>query len=374
MMCRLAVVMLSLQAATAVSTAAQGFTLVPSFGTSAVYDDNLFQRPAAEGDVSVRFSPRLDLVRNSPKLTWTSQFALSADRFAQHPELTTARAREDVAVDARYAASRRLSVASAASFTETETPADLNEITVLTPGRARARRVTVHPSATYGLGPLAEASVAYTMTSDTVQGGVSVITHTAASSLERHISARGSLRVEYLEQHFLFGTGQTNASRAVTTEWTRELARGTVLTLRAGPRVTAGVVAPELATTARHAQRSGSLALSYQQTQTTLIGLDGIADVKDVTATAERELSPRVRVLASSGVVRTHQPDGSSLTYRISGACTWTLAHGMAVEAGYNADRQRGSPVSAHLAQNIRRNRVMVTLVVAQPPGAEARR
>jgi len=212
------------------------------------------------------------------------------------------------------------------------------------------------------------------MTSDALRGGVSVSTQTAASSLERHVSAGTSMRLEYLEQHFVFGGSEASASRAITAGWTRELGRGTTLALRGGPRITRGVLAPELALTARHLQREGSLSFSYLQTQTTLIGLGGIADVKGVTATAGRELRPRVHLAASSGVLQTRQPEGSSVIYRVSGTCTWTLAHGMAIEAGYDADRQRGNLYAAQPAQHIRRNRATVTLVVAQTPDAVAGR
>jgi hypothetical protein len=324
MTCRAAAVAVCLLSASAVATAAQGLTLVPSIGTSVVYDDNLFQRPDPVGDFSVRFSPRLEAARQSQKLAISSRFALDADRFAQHPELSTARARQDAAVDARYSVS---------------------------------------------LGPRSDARFGYTVTSDTVQGGVSVTTQTAAASIEGRVSERTRVNVEYLDQYFVFGGSQTSASHAITAEWTRELNRGTTLALRAGPRVTRGVLAPEIAASARHLQRAGDLSLSYQQTQTTLIGLTGVADVKAVTAAAERELWQRFRLVASSGVLRTRLSDGSSLTYRFAGTCAWTLARGLAVEAGYDADRQRGNPYAAQPAQNIRRNRAMVTLVVGQAAG-----
>jgi hypothetical protein len=358
--------LVGLQAAGAIAASAQGVSLlVPSFGTSIVYDDNVYHRPAAEGDLSVRFSPRLDAIHQSERLALSGRFALGADRFARHPELTTARGREDAALDARYTASRRLSIAGAAAFTETETPADLNEVTALTPGRAQARRVTLHPSATYSLGPRADAGVGYTVTSDTLRGGVSVTTQTAAASIDRHMSARDGLRVEYLEQRFLFGGSQASASRAFTAEWTREVHRGTSLTLRAGPRVTSGVLAPELAVSARHALRAGNISLSYQQTQTTLIGLSGIARAQGLTAAAERELGPRVRLRAASSVMQTRQADMSSRAYRLSGACAWTLAPGIAIEAGYDTDLQRGNLYTAQARQNIRRNLVTVTLGIA---------
>jgi hypothetical protein len=372
---RVTAIVVSLQAAGAVAPAAQSVTVAPSFGTSVVYDDNLYHQPVAEGDLRTRFSPRIDVVRQSEKLTVSSRFALDADRFTQHPELTTATARQDATVDARYTASRRLSFTAAASFTETETPADLNEVTALTPGRARARRMTVHPSTTYDIGARDAVRVGYIVSSDSLQGGVGATAQTATASVERHLSARSTLTVEYLEQHFLFGGGSdASASRAITTEWTRELARGTTLMLRAGPRVTRGMPAPELAATARHQQRAGSLSLSYQQTQTTLIGLEGIADVRGLAATAERELSPRLRILTSTGVLQTRQAHGASLTYRVSGVCTWTLAHGIAVEAGYDADRQRGNLYTAQPAQNINGNRATVALTVAPVASTGSRR
>jgi hypothetical protein len=371
---RIAAVTLWLQVLGPLAMAAQGVTLTPSAGTSVVFDDNVFQRPVAESDLSVRFSPRLDVARRSDKLTFSGQFAMNADRFSEHPELTTALAREDVVLDARYAASPRLSIATAASFMGTEMPEELNEIAALTPGRARAQRVTVQPSATYSLGPRADASVAYSATSDTLRGGVSVMTHAATSSLERHVSDRSTLRVEYLEQHFIFSAGPTSASRAITTTWSHNVTRGTTLTLRGGPRVTRGVVAPELSATARHVERAGSVTVSYQQTQTTLIGLSGVADVRGVTVTAERALRSHVRLTASSGASQTRQPEGSSLAYRVSGGCTWTLANGLAVEAAYDADRQRGNLYTALPDQNIGRNRVMLTLIVARPPGPESAR
>lgn len=361
-----------LQATNAIA-GAQGLSVVPSFGTTAAYDDNLFHRPAAEGDFSVRFSPRLDARYQSRRTTLTGRVGLDADRFARHTELTTAHAREDVGVDTQYAASPRLSLAGAASFMETQTPADLNAITGLTPGRARARRLSLQSSVAYHASPRADAGAGYTVTSDTLNGGVSVTTQTASASLERHVLARDSVRVEYLEQHFLFDQTQASASRVFTAEWTREVRRGTTLTLRAGPRVTDGVFAPELAASARHVLRTGNLSLSYQQTQTTLIGLGGIALVRGVTAATERELRARLKVRATAGALQTRQVDVSSLAYRVSGACAWTLAPHVAIEAGYDAELQRGNLYAAQTAQHIRRNLATVTLVVTQASARESR-
>ena len=179
----------------AVTTSAQGLSYLPSFGMSVAYDDNLYHRPAGEGDMIVRFSPRLDAAYESGRLAITSRYALDADRFARHPELTTAHGRQEAALDARYDASRRLLVTGMAAFSETQTPSDLNEVTALTPGRARARRLVLGPSATYDVGSRTDASVGYTATLETLQGGVSVTTQNATAALEHRRSAASSLRV-----------------------------------------------------------------------------------------------------------------------------------------------------------------------------------
>jgi hypothetical protein len=346
---------------------AQAARIVPSFGTSAVYDDNVYHRPAAESDVSIRFSPRLDAVRRSERLDMSGRLELDADRFARHPELTTATAREAATFDMRYAASRRLSLGGAAAFTATETPADLNELTALTPGRARAQRLMLHPSATYsfGSGPRADLTVNYLLTADTLEGGVGVTTQTASASVDRHVSARDGVRAEYLEQRFVFDTGQAAASRAFTAEWTREMDRRLTLTLRGGPRVTAGVLAPDLLVSARLALRAGSISLSYQQTQTTLIGLAGIARTRSATANLEREIGPRVTLRAMSAVVDTRQAGVPSLAYRISGSCDWRVAPRLTFAAAYDADLQDGNLYAPQSAQSIRRNLVTVKMVVA---------
>ena len=314
----------------------------------------------------VRFSPRLDAAYQSGRLAITSRYALDADRFTRHPELTTAHGRQEAGFDAHYDASRRLLVTGMAAFTETQTPSDLNEVTALTPGRARARRLVFGPSATYDVGSRTGASAGYTTTFETLQGGVSVTTQSATAALEHRRSAASGVRVEYLDQRFVFGGLQATVSRALTAEWTREVKRATTLTLRAGPRLTDGVVAAEVAASARHQLRAGAISVSYLQTQATLIGLPGIAGVRSVTATTERQLRPRLTLRADTGVLQTRQRDLSSLVYRVSGSCAWTFANHLGIEAGYDMDLQRGDLYTAQAAQNIGRHLATVSLIVAQ--------
>ena len=367
-------VLICLQAATAVAAGAQAAWIAPSFGTSVVFDDNVFHRPAAEGDMSLRFSPRLDARLESERVVLSGRLELDADRFARHPELTTALGHEAATVDLKYAASRRWTLSGEAAFTETRTPADLNELTALTPGRVRARRLLLNSSAAYDLGPLTAATMGYLVTADSLAGGVDVTAETASASIDRRLSVRDGIRVEYVEQHFLFGAAQMAASRAVTGEWTRQLDRATTLTLRAGPRVTDGVTAPDILASAHWALRTAGLSLGYQQTDTTLIGLTGIARTRSMTAGAERQVGRHVTVRVTSAVLDTRQRSLPTRVFRVSGECDWTLAPALAFQALYDADRQRGNLYVSDPAQTIGRHAVTVRFVVADRAARTGRR
>jgi uncharacterized protein (PEP-CTERM system associated) len=363
---RVTAVVCLLLTAGAMAARAQAVSLKPSFGTSVVFDDNLYHQPVGEGDVIVRFSPRLDAVYKSERLALSSRYALDAERFDRHPALTTARGRQEASFDAGYSASRRFSLGAAAAFAETHTPADLNAVTALTPGRVRARRLTLNPSATYAAGPRATASLGYLVTSETLQGGVGLTTESATVALEHRGSARHSLRVEYLDQHFQFAGAGTPSSRALTGEWTRDVTRGTALTLRVGPRLTSGVLSPEIAASARHLLRAGGVAVSYLETQTTLIGLAGLARARSVTATADGDLRPGVTLRAGSGVLQARQAGLSSIAYRVSASCAWRPAGRMEIEAGYEAEVQRGNLYTAQVAQTSQRHVATLTFIVVQ--------
>jgi hypothetical protein len=357
-------------AAGAVTAHAQALWALPSLATRVLYDSNVYHRSAAESDLLTRVSPRLDVLRRRERLTMSGRLELDADRFARHPGLSTDRSREAAAVDMRYAASPRLSVSSAAAFTATDSPDELNELAALSPGRARARRLLWHPSVGYDLGPRASLALGYLVTGDALHGGVGGTTETVSASLARHLSARDGLALEYLEQHFSFTGAPASASRAVTVEWSRQVDRGTTVTLRVGPRVADGALAPELSALLRRALQAGSVSLSYQDTETTLIGLAGSARMRSLGAGFERVVGRRLTLRTTSALVQTRQAELRSVAYRVSGGCNWRFAPRLGVEASYDSDLQRGDLYASQPAQVIRRNLFSVSLVVADARAA----
>jgi hypothetical protein len=343
---------------------AQGFSVSPSFGISQMYDDNLFYRPAAEGDTITRVSPRLDAKYRSELRTFSARYALDADWFAHHPDLTTTHARQEAGFDGQYHATRRLSFNGAAAFTETDTPAELNLVTALTPGRTRAQRLTVHPSATYQIDPLTNTTIAYTAAHDRMLG-VTLLTQTATAGIEHHSSERASVRWEYSYQGYLFDAIERKTSQAVTAEWSRDLTRATSLSLRGGPRLTDGTLSPDAAASLHHKMRIGEATIAYAHTQTTLLGLVGIADTHSVTARVSRELRSGLQLRVEPGLLRTTQTDLASTVYRVSIGGTQPVGGRLAIQASYDLNLQHGSIYAARTVETIGRNVIVLKLVAA---------
>jgi hypothetical protein len=347
----------------ATSARAQGFSFVPSFGISQLYDSNVFYRPLGESDTTTRASSRVDVGLRSERHTFWSSYGLDADRFDRHPELTTAHARQDAALDEQYHATRRLSVAGAAAFTETQAPADLNIQSALTSGRTRAQRTTVHPSLTYQAGRLTTATFGYTATDDRMLN-VRLLTQTATAALERHPSARDVVRFEFTHQNYLFNASQRQTSHAMTTEWTRELTRAITIVVRGGPRLGDRTLSADVGASVRHRTRTGETSLAYDHAQTTLVGLVGVADTHSLMVRVSGEPRPGLRVRFEPGVLRTMQMDRASTVYRMAAAYSQEIAPRLMFEASYDLNLQHGNIYTLQSVDTIGRNVTMVRLVV----------
>src|SRR5262249_33952843 len=289
-----------------------------------------------------RGSSRVDMAFRSQRHVFWSRYGIDADRFDRHPELTTAHARQDAALEEHYHASRRLSLAGAAAFTETETPAELNVQSALTPGRARAQRSTIHPSVTYQAGPLTTATFGYTAAYDHLLD-VRLLTQTATAVVERHPSARDGVRVEFSYQDYLFNAGARQMSQAATGEWTRDLTRTTTLVVRGGPRLTDGALSPDVAASIRRMMRAGEASLAYEHAQSTLIGLAGIADTHSLALRVRAQPRPGLRLRVEPALMRTRQVDHASTVYRLAAAYSQEIAPRLTVEATCDLNLQHGN-------------------------------
>jgi hypothetical protein len=336
-----------------------------------VYDDNLFNLPARDGDAITRAGSAFDAGYRSERRLLTARYALDADRFARHPELTSAAARQDALVSAGYHANRRLSFDGTASFADTQTPAELNLESGLAPGRAHAQRFSVRPSTTASIGPLATATISYTGARDHMFG-VNLVSQTASAALDRHASTRADLRWEYTYQRYVFNGGEPTVSQALTAEWRRSLTRATLVVFRAGPRMTGSHLSADAAASVNRTLRFGAASLAYSHTQTTLVGLIGVADKHAVSASLRLHSVSGRQLRIEPAALRTRQLALVSTVYRVSIGYIQPLGSVFALDASYDINNQRGNIYTAAQFETIGRHVAMAKLV-AQRGGAVRR-
>jgi hypothetical protein len=321
--------------------------ITPSVSMTQSYDNNLlFGFGERQADFITRVTPGIEAQSESRLMTVAGEYFLDADRFNNHPELTAVDNQRATA-RIRYAPAPRYQFATEAAFIRTVLPGELNVDSGLVLTRAPAVRFNLHPSATRDFNRNTSATVNYQLTDDRLTGGLHIRTHGAALRIEHHQSQRVVTTVDYGVQRFDFGPATATMSHVLTFGWTREMAQGTRLMLRAGPRVTAGTLSPELSAGIETRLKSADLSLAYAQTRTTLIGVVGTADTQSVTASALYRRWRRLQARVSPAIYRVVQNRFEGLAYHVGFQTTTPVGRAMSFVTMYDFSLQHGSLYTA---------------------------
>ena len=321
--------------------------LEPSIEINEVHDDNLFfseERPA--GDLILRVRPALALQLDSPRWSATGKYAFDSDRFANYSTLNNARARDQASIGVQYRSTPRLVLALDGAYVNTDTPTDLNIETGLAAFRVRAKQLTLRPAARFRISPRLSAHASYFSTSAELAGGTSTRAQFQTVGIEQRLSARDSLTVDYEQGLYVFNLdkakNRTN-TYLVLAGWKRDLGQRTRLMLQAGPRITDGSPAAELSASLAHQWRSTSIAISGQQTQTTVMGSIGTVEARNLQARFSYAPTRFLTAFAAPAVLRTVRGDLQATVYRIGVGARYTITPLMGIDAIYSFDSQRGA-------------------------------
>jgi hypothetical protein len=340
--------------------------LSPVLSTTQVYDSNLFSTPMAPvGDFITRISPGLEGEYRAPRFSLLGRYVLDLERFAAHPELSTADGGQHASIDLRTSRSRRLSFAVDAAVQRTRTPGELSAVTGLTLARAPAEHVEVHPAIVRQVNPVTEATIDYMWTDDRLVGGIATHAHRAAIRIDRHVSRRDVIDVNYGVRMFLFEADDRLTSHAVSMGWSREITRKAHVELRGGPVLTEGRQAPEVLASMRYRPGPSELSISYARTQTTLIGFAGILDTQSITASAGCMLRPRLQIRITPGVFRTTSDARRADAARLAFEAERPMTGRFSLRATYEANFQRGSLTAPASGDSISRHLVQLSVVAA---------
>jgi hypothetical protein len=339
----------------------------PLFSTSQMYDSNVFSASVApQGDFITRISPGIEGTYHSPRFSLVGRYVLDLERFGTHPELTTADGRQQATIDLRTSPSRRLAFAVDAAFARTRTPGELSAGTGLTLARAPAEHLEVHPAIIRQVNPVTEATIDYTWTDERLVGGVATRTHRAGIGIDRHVSRRDVVEVNYGIRMFLFETDRRLTSNVVTIGWSRQITRQASVELRGGPVLADGTQAPEVLASMRYHPGAADLSISYARTQTTLVGFAGILDTQSVTASAGYMLRPRLQIRVVPSVFRTTNDARRADTGRLAFEAERPMTRLLSLRATFEATFQRGNLTAATIGDSISRHLVQLSVVAAR--------
>jgi len=318
------------------------FHLSRSLSLVQVYDDNLFSTPAARrADYIWRLSPRVGIGHASRRLTLAARYGLDAELFRRHPELNTAVAGQDAALELGWAPSRLLAASASASYAQAQAPGELNTVTGLQAGRVRARRLSAAGSLTWQLGVRTKATVEPRFIREEFAGGQGNDTQVATLAAERRLGPVDRGRVSYGARRFVFGQKQTE-SHVVTLGWSREITPLAHFELEAGPRLTGHTVGAEVAAALKHRFRSGDASLAYLHSQTTVLGEPGPVTAEGLSATFSRQLLGSVRIAGGPASFRVRGERSEATVHRLNLEVTWPVTRRLVVVASHQFSLQRG--------------------------------
>ena len=344
---------------------AQGvFQLRPLMTTAQLYDSNLFfTRTDRQSDLITRISPGVLSEYGSPRLALRSRYTLDLERFTDHPELSGMDARQHGAIDFSYRANSLVALAGDAEYSTTHTPSELNAETGLILSRARAQRVGAHSLLTRRLGPSTAGTIDYLLTQDRIEGGIAILTQAATLGADRQLSSRDTVSAGYRLQQYSLGTSSPT-SHALRLGWSRGITERSTVSIDGGPRMTDGLVTPELSASIRYQFRPGDLSLAYARTQTTAIGLAGLAETQRVSATATWRPRRSLRMQISPAFFHSEQSGAQADVYHLSVDVTRQIAPGLSLAAVMNTYVQRGTFSTQLASGTIPHQDVMIRLVV----------
>jgi len=327
----------------AAAAADSSFYVTPSFSIGRAHDDNLFSTPTdTQADSLWRFSPALEAGYESESLTAAGYYTLDAERYAHHTELDSNEARRSSALNLRYQATPRLSLAFEGDYTSTNSLAEFAPGTIIEPGREHARVLTLTPSLKYQIDELTDGSAAYTSSRQELFGSPDTDVDTAALGLEHAMSRHDTLAVDFAATHYDFGAGDTVESRVLTAGWTRALTPQTTVSLAAGPRDTEGSRSTDISAGLQQTLENGRFTLNYVRTQTAVVGQAGTVDSRSITGMLdftfavdyEAQISPSY----TSDTSQSLRADVTRLDLNLS----YKLGKDVSLVGSYQFNRQRG--------------------------------
>lgn len=324
-----------------------GVYVTPSLSIGELFDDNLFfSTTNRKQDFFTRVSPGIQAGYQSTPFTLMGGYTSDSEFYSRHTELTTLQMRQRALLEVKTRPTELLTLSAKGTYAKTRAPWEFNTFTGVAVSRLRAERVALDPSIAYRFDPTTTATGDFTLSRDSMQGFISINSFIARVGVDKRITETDTITPGYIGRHFEFrGSGIGTSSHAPTLGWRHEFTPLTVLTLRAGPRITEGALddRPEALVSIQHKLTRGDVSLTYSNSQTTIVGQPGIAIAESVGLTATYELLPHLLVTAAPTAIRVTGNTFQSMVYVSNVDLTYQVTKELALKGSHQFSLMRGT-------------------------------
>lgn len=350
-----------------------GWFAEPSFSMMQIYDDNiLFSDLQAEEDSIVRLSPAVNTGYRSVPLTLNGRFSVDAEHYRRHPELDSDHARKNAEVNIDYRANGLLTLSADGSYLETQTPGELTPETGLELGRARAERLALGSGALYRFDSVTTGAARYDFSRYELADGIDSEVHVLGLNFDRRLSRRDAVGFDYRFDGFRFDTAESVDAHTVLFRVSRELTPRTAVSLGGGPRFFEGDIDPEVSASWRYKLERGQVEMTYEKSQTIVIGRPGATAVESIGAAFNYSFGAysEMRIASSTQSSRFGglEADVFAVNFEVSHRITRYLT----LIGAYGYSSQHGNLDTPAFGE-ITRNVAWLGLVVAPPPRKNSR-
>lgn len=359
---RLAAVMIVLAAAPAAAQSPQrledlpGWSILPSFQTLAVYEDNLLVTagPATKGPFA-RMTPSLESRYRGPLGFFHAGYSFDSERHGPDLKvLDDVFARQVAAMSFESKPSERSFVSGRARYMSTRRPEEVLDETGLVASERRTTGFVASLATEQKTTENTRATFGYTLTVDDfgqateVRPGARSLLNVATAGYALQKSERTSFGVEYIGKLL---TGEERTFRTVTdglfwahsvgARWTLSITPHLTASLLAGPRlaqtlpdvidVTATTPPvwerqPEVRASLTYRDRGEQLSIAYGRSQELGYGASGFIDTESFELRASRVVARRLQLSARPGYYRNRLAGERANSYRIDSTVHYLLS------------------------------------------------
>ena len=315
-----------------------------SASISEAYDGNLFARSEPQADLISRTGPLLEIGFRTLPININGRYEIQGERYLNNPELNSAAAHHDAHIAIRFTPRPRFDMTIDSSYLKTQTPAELNLVSGIGVGRARAERIGANAMVRYQLRPLTTVVTEYSAGHDSIAGGVSSTAQSWRAGAEQQIGPRDTYRFDYRVRHTAFDGGVPLQSHAFIAGWEHALTPRVRIELAAGPRIThEGAVRPEIAIAVTRRLTRGELSIDYSSSELTAIGERGTIDVHRAAISGRYRPWRRLNLSATPAFVRSTRGHDAVPVYSLDVESNLVLGRRFSFTSWARVGRQYGT-------------------------------